>query len=154
MKDLAGTLAMLKSYEGNFAFMYLDSRGYVTVGVGFVLKTSADAACYTFYLNPAPPAPPGPRRPGTPPPPAVVVKPGLQEATDAQIKAEWTRVKAMAPNHLPTFYQSSATMKMQPGDIDTMLTQKVQTFEMQARQTFANWDDFPATAQLALLDMI
>lgn len=154
MKDLAGCLAMLKTYEGNFPYMYLDSRGYVTVGVGFLLSTAADATNYTFYLNPAPPAPPPVQRPGTPPPRPVPVPSGPQKATDAQIKAEWTNINGQAKNHLATFYQRFTTMKMQQSDIDFALTQKINTFEGKARQTFANWDDFPACAQLALLDMI
>jgi GH24 family phage-related lysozyme (muramidase) len=135
MKDLAGTLAMLKSYEGCFPYMYLDSRGYVTVGVGFWLETPDHAASYTFYINSTPSG-------------------SAQKATSDQVRAEWSHVKCQAANHLETYYQQFTTVQMQEPDMDAMLTEKVSAFEAVARKTFANWDDFPASAQLALLDMI
>ena len=153
MKDLMGALAMLKTYEGNYPFMYLDSRGYVTVGVGFLLSSAADATGYVFYLNPAPPPRPPVQRPNSPVPPPAPIFSGPQKATNDQIKAEWTNIKAQPANHLATFYQRFTTMKMLQSDIDAVLTQKVNVFESTARKTFANWDDFPASAQVALLDM-
>ena len=134
MKDLAGTLAMLKGFEGSFPYMYLDSRGYVTVGVGFWLDTAGTAANYAFYLNSAPS--------------------GSQKATPDQIQAEWSHLKCQAANHLETYYQPFTTMHMLDCDIDALLTLKVNSFEAQVRRVFSNWDDFPACAQLALLDMI
>lgn len=125
---------MLKSYEGNIPYMYLDSRGCVTVGVGFLLISADDAVNYSFVLNTSLAAP--------------------QKATAAQIKAEWTSMKAQSPNHLESYYQRFTTMKMLQFDIDMTLTQKVNNFEAKARQTFVGWDDFASHAQLALLDMI
>jgi len=154
MKDLAGTLAMLKSYEGNIPYMYLDSRGLVTVGVGFLLGSADDAVNYSFVLNPAPPPRPPVQRPNSPPPPPPAIPAGPQKATTAQIKAEWTNIKGQVPNHLESYYQRFTTMTMLQPDIDTVLTQKVNSFEAKARQAFANWDDFASPAQLALLDMI
>ena len=131
MKDMAGALAMLKKYEGCIAYMYLDTRGLVTVGVGFCLQSAEDAASYVFHLNQ-----------------------DLQKATPEQIKAEWTHLKSLEANHLERFYQPFTTMQMMPDDIDATLTQKALTYERVARQTFAAWDEFPVLAQLALLDMI
>jgi GH24 family phage-related lysozyme (muramidase) len=131
MKDLAGALEMLKTYEGCFPFMYLDSKGLVTVGVGFLLDSADSAAAYSFLLNHAP-----------------------QAASPDQIMAEWNHLKSQATPHLETYYQPFTTMQMQQADIDAMLTQKVNIFEGVARKTFANWDDFPVPAQLALIDMI
>ena len=154
MKDLAVALSMLKTYEGNIPYMYLDSRGFVTVGVGFLLSSADDAPSYIFYLNPAPPVPPIPPTPGAKLPPPVPVPRGPQKATAVQIKAEWTNMKGQATNHVESFYQKFTTMKMLPGDIDSVLTVKANSFEAKGRQTFANWDDFASAAQLALLDMI
>ena len=131
MKDMAGALAMLKGYEGCIPYMYLDTRGFVTVGVGFWLDCAENAANYTFHRNH-----------------------DLQKATPAEVKAEWAHLKCQAVNHLETYYQQFTTMQMMQPDIDAVLTQKLLTFETQARQTFADWDDFPAPAQLALIDMI
>lgn len=144
MKDLAGALSMFKEYEGNIPYMYLDSRGYVTVGVGFLLDSANAATDYAFCLSNAA---------AVPCPPAAV--PSVpQKATADQIKAEWEKIKCQAIPHLASFYEKFATMRMMPSDIDTVLTAKINEFEASARRTFPNWDTFPSSAQLALLDMI
>jgi GH24 family phage-related lysozyme (muramidase) len=131
MKDLAAALAMLKNYEGCYPYMYLDSLGYVTVGVGFLLETEDSAVDYAFLLNQ-----------------------GNQNAAPSQIKAEWNRIKSQVPNHLGTYYRQFTTMQMAQPAIDQVLTVKLNAFEALARKTFAEWDDFPSAAQLALIDMI
>lgn len=143
MKDLASALSMLKQYEGNIPYMYLDSRGYVTVGVGFLLDSANAATNYTFYLNVAA---------VTQPSPVVLSVP--QKATADQIKGEWTKIKGQATPHLANFYEKFTTMKMLQGDIDAALTTKINSFEGSARQIFSDWDSFASSAQLALLDMI
>jgi GH24 family phage-related lysozyme (muramidase) len=131
MKDMPAALAMLKSFEGCFPYMYLDTRGFVTVGIGFWLDSAESAGNYPFHRNN-----------------------DSQKATPDQVKAEWTHLKCQPVNHLETYYQQFTTMQMAQSDIDALLTQKVLTFEAVARKTFADWDNFPACAQLALIDMI
>ena len=41
----------LDEYEGNISHMYLDSKGYVTVGVGHLLRTLQDAQKLPFMNN-------------------------------------------------------------------------------------------------------
>ena len=168
MKDLTGALSMLKQYEGSILYMYRDSRGYVTVGVGFLLDSAEGATKYTFYLNaaaaaqppvvhqPVPPKPakPGPTPAGKAPYPQPAIPSVAQKATADQIKAEWTSIKSKATPHPAKFYEKFTTMKMLQGDIDAALTTKINSFEGSARQTFSDWDDFASPAQLALLDMI
>jgi GH24 family phage-related lysozyme (muramidase) len=133
MKDLAGALTMLKGYEGNLAYMYLDSRGFVTVGVGFLLRTAQDATLFTFWKNP----------------PAV-----SEKATGDEIKREWTAINGKPHPHLAAYYKPFTTLAMSQPDIDTVLTKNIDKFEGKARQVFVEWDKFPSAAQLALLDMI
>ncbi len=172
MKDLASALDMLKGYEDNVPYMYLDSRGYVTVGVGFYLASAIDASSYAFYKTnvPAPmpnantqnratanPALPGAKSSTTNPVNAAAPPPiaaGPQKATPDEIKAEWTKIKGQAIGRLASYYQQFTTMRMLPGDVDAALTVKINSFEAAARQTFPDWDNFASPAQLALLDMI
>jgi GH24 family phage-related lysozyme (muramidase) len=115
------------------------------VGVGFLLSTADQAAECPFYLNLAPAS--GPLLP-------VTQAAGLEKATPAQIRAEWVNMNGQAANHLESYYQRFATMKVLQSDIDSILTKKIASFEQKARQTFGHWDDFAPSAQLALLDMI
>jgi GH24 family phage-related lysozyme (muramidase) len=127
-------VTMLKGYEGNVPHMYLDSRGLVTVGAGFLIRTAQDAALFTFWKNQ----------------PEVQA----QKATSDEIAKEWATVKGKPYPHLADYYRPCTTMAMLQTDIDAQLIKKISQFEGQARQLFAEWDSFPSTAQLALLDMI
>lgn len=165
---------MLKGYEGNVPYMYLDTRGKVTVGVGFLLALADDAVKYTFYKNDAPAALPAvnAQRRAVPNPallvvgqpvinspspipinPAPVVL-GPQKATQDEIKAEWANMKKQVVGQSVTYYKKFTTMKMLSGDIDSVLTKNVHSFEATGKQVFSNWDDFASPAQFALLDMI
>jgi GH24 family phage-related lysozyme (muramidase) len=126
---------MLKGYEGNVPHMYLDSRGLVTVGAGFLIRTAQDAALFTFWKN-------------------QLGVSQAQKATSDEIAKEWAAVKAKPYPHLADYYRVCTTMAMSQPDIDAQLTKNISRFEAQARQLFPEWDSFPSAAQLALLDMI
>ncbi|MDQ2776601.1 MAG: hypothetical protein M3Y57_17035 [Acidobacteriota bacterium] len=130
---------MLKGYEGNVPYMYLDSRGLVTVGAGFLMRTAQDAALFTFWKN------------------QPAINPAINEAqraTPDEIEKEWAAIKGNQYPHLADYYRPFTTMTMSQPDIDAQLTKNIDQFEGQARQLFAEWDRFPSAAQLALLDMI
>ncbi len=126
---------MLKGYEGNVPHMYLDSRGLVTVGAGFLIRTAQDAALFTFWKN-------------------QLGVSQAQQATSDEITKEWATIKAKPYPHLADYYRVCTTMAMSQPDIDAQLTKNIGRFEAQARQLFPEWDSFPSAAQLALLDMI
>ena len=172
MKDLTGALNMLKGYEGNVPYMYLDTRGKVTVGVGFLLASADDATKYAFYKNNASafssavnaqtrtmpnPALDVARPSVTDLPEPGIVTPmilGLQKATQDEIKAEWANIKKQAAGQDATYYKKFTSMKMLAGDIDSILTKNISSFEAEGKEVLPNWDDFASPAQLALLDMI
>jgi GH24 family phage-related lysozyme (muramidase) len=41
----------IELYEGNIDHMYLDSNGFVTVGVGHMIPNAGHAAGLTFYVR-------------------------------------------------------------------------------------------------------
>lgn len=151
-------LAMLKApgYEGVVDHMYLDTRGFVTVGVGQLLATAHDATALAFYH-----APPKPHHPPVhhhhkphvpapaPPPPAGPPK----RATNDEVTAEWTKVKALPFPHLASYYAKYTTLIMLPADIDALLLTRIRGFVAALKGHFTGWDKFPEPAQLALLDM-
>ncbi|HEX4229217.1 MAG TPA: hypothetical protein VHZ07_11140 [Bryobacteraceae bacterium] len=162
MKDAAGAITMLENFEGNYSHMYVDTKGYVTVGVGFMIPSAGAAVGYTFYLaNPRPAAhSPHVRGPHPHTAPRVTVastpptNPSGTRATPEEIKGEWTHMHGRPSGHLAGWYAQYATMYMIQSDIDRLLQGKINSFEAQLTSSFATWDAFPAEAQLALLDMI
>src|SRR5947209_19852649 len=56
MLNTSTYLPKLKEFEGSIRFMYVDSTGNVTVGVGNLLATAAAAQNLTFQRRPDPTA--------------------------------------------------------------------------------------------------
>jgi len=132
MKDYSKAAAMLKEFEGNVTWMYLDTRGYVTVGVGEMIPTAAAARHYPFYHR----AP----------------KSG-QRATAAEIEAEFKNVHSAQKGHVSSYYHKNATLEMHQGDIDDLLMKQIKSFETRLRGHFPQFDSYPEPVQRGLLDM-
>lgn len=83
----------LDEYEGNISHMYLDSKGYVTVGVGHLLSTLQDAQKLPFMNN------------------------KNIRATVAEIKSDYDNVKKQPKNRLASFYKKFTKLKL--SDVET-----------------------------------
>jgi GH24 family phage-related lysozyme (muramidase) len=130
MSYLDDSVAHLEVFEGVVPWMYLDIRGYVTVGVGEMLATSERAVSLGFLdTNNQPIAP-------------------------SAILDDYTRVSALPPAKTAGFYRSSNSPILLHSAIDTLLMQHLVFFDTQLSQRFANYSGFPDTAKLGLLDMI
>lgn len=120
-----------KGFEGEVPFMYLDTLGNVTVGVGHMLASSAAGQAIGFVLNS-----------------------GGGNASSSQIGAEFANIKAMAPGLAMNKYQAASTMVLAPGVGDGLLSADLGNSQAQLRIAFARYDTFPEPAQEALLDMM
>ncbi len=130
MAYLDDSVAHLEVFEGVVPWMYLDTRGYVTVGVGEMLATSDRAQSLGFLdTNNQPVAP-------------------------TAILADYTRVSALPPAKVAGFYRSSNSPILLHTAIDSLLMQHLIFFDNQLSQKFANYSSFPDPAKLGLLDMI
>lgn len=122
------SLAKLKQFEGCVPWMYLDTVGKVTVGVGTMLPDPQAAAALPFQLTGA--------------------------ATSAeQVIAEFHRVTAMPPGHLPAFYRHPDSPQLPMDSIEDRLRSVLVAFEMELRQHLPRYNTLPDRAKLALLDM-
>lgn len=130
MDYLAEFFAQLKIFEGCIPWMYLDTKGNVTCAIGIMLATTQAACQLPFYPENDP-----------------------QPATEDQIVAEWTRVKAMAPAKLPAFYHGPSSLVLMPSEIETLTMSVLQQKETELRQLYPGYDGFPDMAKMALLDM-
>jgi len=125
---LAESLAQLKVFEACIPWMYRDTAGNVTVGVGLMLPDAA-AACALPFASPQGPS------------------------TSQQIAAEYARVQALAPAKLPAFYKTPASPELPQQTIDTKLAATLEAFEATLCARLAGYDALPDGVKIALLDM-
>jgi len=130
MSYLEDSIAHLEIFEGTVPWMYLDTRGLVTVGVGEMLANSARAQSLGF------------------------VDSSGQPATQNAILAEFNRVSALAPAKVPGFYRTPSSPVLLHPSIDTLLMRHLTFFDGQLSARFAAYASFPDPAKLGLLDMI
>jgi GH24 family phage-related lysozyme (muramidase) len=130
MTYIDDSVAQLQIFEGVVPWMYLDTNGYVTVGVGAMLATAGDAQALPFIDGN-----------GNPVTPDVVL-------------AEFNRVLALAKGQLPGAYHAGTSPTLSADSITSLLVTKVQGFDQQLSAQFANYGAFPDPAKLGLLDMI
>ena len=130
MAYLDDSLAHLETFEGIVPWMYLDTRGYVTVGVGEMLANAARAQSLAF-----------------------VDGNGQPSAPDA-ILSDYNRVSGLAPARVPGFYRTGTSPILPHAAIDTLLLQHLTYFDGQLADQFQSYAAFPDPAKLGLLDMI
>lgn len=126
---LEQSLATIKEFEGSIPWMYLDTVGKVTVGVGLMLtnQTAAHALPFTTEGRPA---------------------------TADEIGKEFTRVSAMTKGRAAAFYSSKPGLQLSTEMIDDKLRATLEGFEGYLRANIPGYDLLPDSAKLALLDMI
>lgn len=127
---IAQIQAHMTPYEGNVAHMYLDTNGYVTVGIGNLLPNVAAAQTLPF-----------------------VHKADSQRAAAADIQTDFETVKAQRSRHTAAWYARRTALQLNALDIELLFQRRVNEFLRQLRGVFTNFDHFPDSAQLAVLDM-
>jgi GH24 family phage-related lysozyme (muramidase) len=126
---LEQSLAKLKEFEGCVPWMYRDTVGKVTVGVGLMLPDARAAESLPFVL-------------------------GARAAAPEEIAAEYARVNAMAMGRASAFYKTPTSLVLTQQTIDTKLSSVLAGFEAELRGQFPHYDALPDGIKMALLDMI
>lgn len=130
MNYMEETISTLKQFEGCVPWMYLDTVGLVTVGVGNMLP-NAEAACAMPFR----------------------ATDGLF-ATAEQVSAEYARVKAMQKGMLAWTYKTHNSPTLSENAIDTIMTADLVSFENGLRALLPAYDSFPDAGKVAMLHMI
>lgn len=133
MSYLDDSAAQITIFEGSVPWLYRDTVGKVTVGVGLMLPDLATAQALPFNINDMG---------------------GETTATTDDITKDWNRVMQMAPSLTANAYHSNGSVYLDPTDITAQLVSVLTIFDADLRQRFSGWTSFPEPAQLALLDMI
>jgi GH24 family phage-related lysozyme (muramidase) len=127
----------IELYEGNIEHMYLDSNGFVTVGVGHMIPNASHAAALTFYVTKT----------------AV-------PATEEQKKAEYEAILKESKGKVASWYKSKTSLFMKPADIDALTRKHIESFEKELKNLYSapayppGFEKFPEEVRLALFDMI
>jgi GH24 family phage-related lysozyme (muramidase) len=126
---LEQSLAKLKEFEGCVPWMYRDTVGKVTVGVGLMLPAAAAAQALPFVVD-------------------------TRAATLEEIAAEYARVDAMAMGRASSFYKIPGSLELTQQTIDAKLSSVLAGFEADLKTEFPHYDALPHGVKMALLDMI
>lgn len=126
---LEQSLEKIKEFEGVIPWMYLDTVGKVTVGVGLLLANEAAAHALPFSA-------------------------AGRAATADEIGREFARVSAMKQGRAADFYESVPSLQLSTEIIDDRLRATIEGFEGYLRSHMPGYDLLPDPAKLALLDMI
>ena len=121
-----------KKFEGRVAWMYLDIKGLVTTGVGNLIDPVGAAMCLPF-----------------------VHRSDMSLASPSEIAAEWSSIKHHVELAKQGHRSASKFCKLMLTDdsIDVLVRQKLLANEKYLRRRFAEWDEWSADAQLAVLSM-
>lgn len=117
-------------FEGNVPFMYRDTAGWVTVGVGQMLPDVNAAKKYPFLT------PLG----------------GL--ATKEEIDKDYHRVHAITAGLTAEKYRAQSSLLLRKDYIQSLLVKKLKECDLHLRRHYARYDSYPEPVKLALLDMI
>ena len=123
------SMAKIGEFEGSVPWMYLDTMGKVTVGVGLMLVNEAAANALPFMVSGRP-------------------------ASLEEIRREFTRVSAMKTGQVAKFYFSKLGLALSKETIEAKLRDTLAGFEGYLRSHVHGYDELPVTAKLALLDMV
>jgi GH24 family phage-related lysozyme (muramidase) len=126
---LEQSLTKLKQFEGCVPWMYRDTVGKVTVGVGLMLPNAEAAQALPFIT-------------------------GAHAATPQEIAADFARVHAMITGRPATFYKIPGSLELTQQTIDAKLSAVLQQFETRLCAQIPHYDALPDTVKMALLDMI
>ncbi|HEX3472711.1 MAG TPA: hypothetical protein VHT28_16130, partial [Silvibacterium sp.] len=119
----------MKEFEGCVPWMYRDTVGKVTVGVGLMLPDAKAAQALPFVI-------------------------GARSATPEEIAAEYARVDAMVMGRASAFYKTPTSLVLTRQTIDAKLSSVLAGFEADLRTEFPHYDSLPDGMKMALLDMI
>jgi len=131
----------LKAFEGSIPHLYLDTKGYVTVGIGHLVASRNDMTSITMYT-------------------VLNNLPSTLATTEAK-KTEYDTIKKEKKGLRASSYKKKTTLIMKDQDILNQKKKHIDAFYLNLKSHYKttrgfkrNFDDFPENAQLALFDMI
>jgi len=119
--------ALIEAHEGRVSFMYCDTAGIVTVGVGHAVFTADEASRLRFHH-----------------------RTGIAPASPAEISDEWARVKSI---RLGPCQEGLAALFMPDDNITGLLYEDLARFTQTISQELPHFAALPDDARLACFDI-
>lgn len=116
-------------HEGSITYMYMDTTGHVTVGIGTMLPNVQAAQAIPFISLGYP-------------------------ASPAQIEAEYNRVVSIGPGFGAEHYHRGATMGIGPDVAKSLAQSHVNDDRGYLQNMYSEFDSFPFSVKVALHDII
>ena len=127
--QLAAFVPDLERWEGSVPYMYRDTMGYVTVGVGNLLHDADEACQLPFQFGGVP-------------------------ATLGRIQQDFLRVISMAKGLPAKMYHSASSVELtEQGILDLTIRRLRTEFLPGLTRLFIGFDEYPRPAQSALVDI-
>lgn len=120
--------ASLRKFEGSIPHMYLDTLGFVTVGVGHLLPLPVSACGLEFHIRDL-------------------------VASQIEIAAKYAYVKSLEKGRFPAYYLGKTALRLDDPQIDALLDSDIRQKVEVLAKNIAGFGDLPEAAQQALLDM-
>jgi GH24 family phage-related lysozyme (muramidase) len=122
--------SFLGTHEGVCNFMYLDTRGLVTTGIGNLIDPRNRAYAYSWLRNS-----------------------DNAVATRAEVNAEWDQIKHRQADRVRggLYFRQFATLHLTDAELQRIFNLKATQFDTSLARIFPQWATYPADAQLAML---
>lgn len=120
----------LREFEGEVAWMYLDTEGNVTVARGQMLPNAEAALALPFRSQAS-----------------------GDLLGEIDVRKDFARVSAMEAGHLPGYYHDYESPVMNEADIEALTLARVNDFDISLRRLMPGHAAAPSSAKLANLDM-
>jgi GH24 family phage-related lysozyme (muramidase) len=120
----------ITKWEGSIPHMYVDTNGYVTVGIGFMIPNAGAAKGYNF-----------------------VKRSDGKKASDKEKEEEWKKVKKLTKGKKASAYKAETTLDLPDSDIKKLLLEKIKSFESGIKGIYSDYDKYPDELKLALMDI-
>jgi GH24 family phage-related lysozyme (muramidase) len=117
-------------FEGNISHMYVDTIGYVTVGIGNMLP-DVTAAQRLAFVN----------------------RTTKNAATAAEISVDFATVSKQPKGKAARWYRPFTNLDLPDVEVNRLFQKRVQEFQVQLGKVYPRYDSYPDPAQLAMLDM-
>lgn len=117
-------------FEGSISHMYVDTEGYVTVGIGNMVP-NASAACRPAFLN----------------------RTTKNPATASEVKADFEEVSKQPKGNAARWYRPFTTLDLPDVQVNQLFRTRISEFRGQLRKAYPRYDTYPNSAQVAMLDM-
>jgi hypothetical protein len=123
---------LISKFEGDLPYMYTDSKGLVTTGVGNLIDPIAVALQLTWY------------------------KPVGTVATPAEVAQEWNTVKAAFPKYQSVNSKNAPGLiglRLKATDVAALVKRRILDNEIAILPTYPKYGEYPADGQLGLMRM-